>query len=81
MTFLWEAVGCPSLDPVFRICAEDRGTHGTQTLVPQDHCQPPASPSIMAPKAPGIPLDGDLNVIAPSWMGDESVSLQLLLWL
>ena len=42
---------------------------------------PLPAPPIMAPKAPGIPLDGDLNVIAPSWMGDESVSLQLLLWL
>lgn len=34
MTFLWEAVGCPHVDPVFRSCAEDRGTHKTQTWVP-----------------------------------------------
>ena len=44
------------------------------------HGSPLPALSIMTPKAPGIPLVGDLNMIAPSWMGDGSVSLQLLLW-
>lgn len=41
---------------------------------------PLPAPPIIAPKAPGIPLGGDLNVISPTWVGDGRVSLQPLLW-